>query len=56
MLHGQHLEINILKVYSSVRRESYGLQQQFLTRSIHEVTKLALVMSRKTTCTTLNMS
>ena len=42
---GQSLEINVLKVYGSVRRGRYGFQQQFPTPCINEVIKLALLMS-----------
>lgn len=37
---GQSLEINVLKVYGSVRRGRYGFQQQFPTPCINEVIKL----------------
>lgn len=44
---GQSLEINVLKVYGSARREIYGFQQQFPTPCIKEVIKLALLMFKK---------
>lgn len=43
---GQSLEINVLKVYGSVRRERYGFQQ-FPTHCINEVIKLIFLMSKK---------
>lgn len=44
---GQSLEINVLKVYGSVRRERYGFQQQFPTHCINEVIKLIFLVSKK---------